>query len=189
MFAVASCSSKADPTPVANPVVTTVPVTPDATVATDATDATVEAAPVRVPAAKAPAKAPSYTQTALPDKHRTNGGQTWSVGDRIQLTRRVNRGLDPDETKQEHKLDLAEGRAGTIVGFARRVFSQQQLDLEVVLVKWDAQTWTEKLPPPYERMQQGKAYNSAELNAMNAEVGPEIKAPSFVAGLFYEELR
>ena len=181
LVAVASCKAKADPTPVAKPVATIVPVTPDATVEA----APVEAAPVRVPAAKVA----SYKQTALPDKHRTNGGQTWTVGDRVTLTRTVNRGLDPDETKQPHRLDLTTGHAGTIVGFARRVFPQQQLDLEVVLVKWDAQTWTEKLPPPFERMKEGKAYTSDEINAMNAEVGPEVKVPSFVAGLFYEGLR
>ena len=194
LFAVASCGSKPDPTPVAKPVTTIVPVTPDATAPpVDATveaaavrePATVDAAPVREPAAKTP----SYKQTALHDKHRTNGGQTWTVGDRVTLTRTVNRGLDPDETKQQHRLDLTTGRTGTIVGFARRVFPQQQLDLEVVLVKWDAQTWTEKLPPPFERMKEGKSYSSEEINAMNAEVGPEIKVPSFVAGLFYEELR
>ncbi len=42
---------------------------------------------------------------------------------------------------------------------------------------------------PYKRMQEGKPYNSDEINAMNAEVGAEVKASSFVAALYDEELR
>lgn len=167
LVAVAACS-KTDPKPPPAPIVVEAPKFPVAS-----------ELPPPVPAA--PSRAPIH-DTPLRDKVRDGH----EVGETVTIARPLHRAIDPSESKQAVVLDLTPGLHGKIVGFASRQVAGTTLD--VALVKWDAQPWHVRLAAPIDRMKDGVAYGADDLAAMNAQTGDSVDEPSFVAGLFMEEL-
>jgi hypothetical protein len=105
------------------------------------------------------------------------------VGMHVRVVR-WDRPLRPDETGHAKEVSLNRGRHGTIVRFARRTSSGYTFD--VAIVRWDAQTWHEWVPP-FERMKIGKVYDSQELQRMYDE-GPEVALEPFEAATHPELL-
>lgn len=95
-----------------------------------------------------------------------------------------DRPITPAESGHVADVSLNRGRHGVIARFARRTSSGRSFD--VVIVRWDAQSWHEWVPP-YKRMQAGKAYDSTELQRMYDE-GPEVTLAPFEAATHPELL-
>jgi hypothetical protein len=99
-------------------------------------------------------------------------------------TLRWDRPITPAESGHTTEVSLNRGRHGVIVRFARRTSSGYTFD--VAIVRWDAQTWHEWVPP-FKRMKPGKTYDSAEIQRMYDE-GPEVALPAFEAATHPELL-
>jgi hypothetical protein len=105
------------------------------------------------------------------------------VGMHVRTTR-WDRPLRPHETGHPRDVSLGRGCHGVVTGFARRTSSG--LTFDVVIVRWDAQTWHEWVPP-FQRMTPGRAYDSSEIARMYDE-GPEVSLPAFEAATHPELL-
>lgn len=88
-----------------------------------------------------------------------------------------DRPISPDESGHDREVSLNRGQHGVVTGFLRRKLAG--VTFVVAVVAWDAQTWHEWIPP-YKRMKEGHAYDSAEINRMYDE-GVEVKLGRFEA--------
>jgi hypothetical protein len=132
---------------------------------------------------------PDPEDKELPVRSMIGDGRSWKVGQRVQFRRRVFREFLEKETGQPKAIVLGPAQSGVIVGFAHRTFHRSAFETNVALVRWDAQTWYEALPPPYQRMKIGVVYSGEDINRMAAEVGAAAHLGEFVAGAYFEELR
>jgi len=105
------------------------------------------------------------------------------VGMHVRVVR-WDRPITPEESGHPKEVSLNRGRHGVIVRFARRTSSGYTFD--VAIVRWDAQTWHEWVPP-FQRMKNGKVYDSQEIQRMYDE-GPEVALGSFEAATHPELL-
>jgi hypothetical protein len=108
------------------------------------------------------------------------------LGARVRLKKR-DRALDPEETGHATRVAYGPGQEGEIVRFLHRRSVKADVELDVAVVRWDAQVWYE-WDIPLNRMQQGKAYSGDDIDRMNRENGKPVTLGRFEAAAHPETL-
>ena len=112
-----------------------------------------------------------------PAEELEQGGRTLRVGARVRLNRRA-RAVAEAVTAHARSIALGPGQVGTILCFVRTHTPAWSHTSISPVVRWDAQTWTE-WSPLVDRMETGRVYDSADINAANAEHGPTVSLGTF----------
>ena len=118
--------------------------------------------------------------TAVPPRAQLSAEVGWSggvvrAGERVKLRSRAS-WFEPAETGHARGIAFGPGQVGTVLGGFRH--QRSGVELEEVVVQWDAQAWRE-WSPPYQRAAAGRIYTVEELDALAGDYGPPVELPAF----------
>jgi hypothetical protein len=101
-------------------------------------------------------------------------GRIFRAGDRVHLVSQAGV-VSPRLSGHPHTLAMGPGQVGTVLGGEH--LTTYDMPRDVVVVRWDAQTWYE-WTPPYERLARGIVGDRAEPAGLD-EYGAVVELSAF----------